>query len=452
MAAERPVNFLSGSPLNRLSWMRDSAIYLDTLAASSKARWVVFQAGSPLTAYRSSKNTLVKFSTADVRPFIGEAPLFGQGQVQGERSVEKVSVLESARFFGARVVFLGVQESGPNDFGKIEDAEAAANALNGDPYFSVDLSDEEQSAVDALVEKAQAAHEDAKVAFAEPRSAIRGMSSEDAAAFAVGRSMLDWNSRNRFCSACGQPTHSLWGGWKLACSSLVPWANNGDRKPCPTSKGLHNVNHPRTDAAIIVAITSDANDKILLGHNKKFPGNFYSTLAGFLEPGESFEDCVKREILEEAGVHVYNVRYHSAQPWPYPSSIMVGFVATADVNEPIRTDLDNELADARWYTREQVLSVLNHADGTNISRREYKRIDDNINGQSNVVNKNGPPPTEGAGAQAASTQEASAASAGPDPEKADEPLFRVPPLTTIAGVLISDWAHGRFPASPNANL
>lgn len=215
--------------------MRDSAVYLDTLAASPKARWVVFQAGSPLTAYQSSKSTLVSFSTADVRPFIGEAPLFGQGQVKGERTTEKAPVLESARFFGARIVFIGVQESGPNDFGRIEDAEAAANALNGEPCFSVDVSDEEQSAVDALVEKARAAHEGASVSFAEPRSAIRGMTSEDAATFAVGRSMLDWNTRNRFCSACGQPTHSVWGGWKRACSTLVPWADNGDRKPCPTS-------------------------------------------------------------------------------------------------------------------------------------------------------------------------------------------------------------------------
>lgn len=129
---------------------------------------------------------------------------------------------------------------------------------------------------------------------------------------------------------------------------------------------------------------------------------------------------------------------------------MVGFVCNADVNEPIRTDLDNELADARWYTREEVLSVLNHADGSNISRREYKRIEETINGQSNVASKDGPPPTDAA--QAAKVQEASAASAGPDPVKTDEPLFRVPPLTTIAGVLISDWAHGRLPASPSANL
>lgn len=215
--------------------MRDSAVYLDTLAASPKARWVVFQAGQPLTAFQSSKNTLVTFSTTDVRPFIGKAPLFGQGNVQGERSTVNIPVLESARFFGARVVFLGVQESGPNDFGRIEDAEAAANALHGEPYFSVDVSDEDQSAVDSLLEKAQATHEGANVSFAEPRSALRGLSKEDAAAFAVGRSMLDWNTRNRYCSACGSPTHSVWGGWKRACSSLVPWADNGDRKPCPTA-------------------------------------------------------------------------------------------------------------------------------------------------------------------------------------------------------------------------
>lgn len=132
---------------------------------------------------------------------------------------------------------------------------------------------------------------------------------------------------------------------------------------------------------------------------------------------------------------------------------MVGFVANADPSEAIRTDLDNELADARWYTRKQVLSVLAHPDGSNLSRREYKRIENSINGQSNVAKKDAPSPAEGAGPQAAKVQEATAASSGPDPEKsADEPLFRVPPLTTIAGVLISDWAHGRFPASPNANL
>ncbi|KAG1798332.1 NUDIX hydrolase domain-like protein [Suillus subaureus] len=87
----------------------------------------------------------------------------------------------------------------------------------------------------------------------------------------------------------------------------------------------------------------ESGEKVLLGRNKKFPGKFYSALAGFIEPGESFEDAVKREMWEEAGVKVWNVRYHSGQPWPYPANLMVGYYATADSSAPIRTDLDNEL-------------------------------------------------------------------------------------------------------------
>ncbi|KAG9101037.1 nucleolar DEAD-box protein required for synthesis of 60S ribosomal subunit [Ceratobasidium sp. 370] len=167
---------------------------------------------------------------------------------------------------------------------------------------------------------------------------------------------------------------------------------------------------------------------------------FYSTLAGFLEPGESFEDAVKREIWEESGVRVHAVRYHSGQPWPYPANLMIGCYATANSSQPIRTDLDNELEgrhwlfrsralgltnvcraslDARWFTREEVLAVLAHPEGTNIRRREYKNFDE---------------------AQDRSTK---AAAAGTEAQaSSDLPAFRVPPKSAIAGVLISQWARG----------
>ncbi|KDN50205.1 hypothetical protein RSAG8_01541, partial [Rhizoctonia solani AG-8 WAC10335] len=201
------------------------------------------------------------------------------------------------------------------------------------------------------------------------------------------------------------------------------------KPPCPSSSGLHNYMHPRTDAVVITAVLDETGDRILLGRNKKFPSAFYSTLAGWLEPGESFEDAVKREIWEESHVKVHEVRYHSGQPWPYPANLMIGCYASADSSQTIRTDLDNELEDAKWFTREEVLSVLAHPDGTNIRRREYKNFDE---------------------AQDHSTK--AAAAAGPiDPQPPnDQPSIRVPPKSAIAGVLISQWAKGEVPGlSPN---
>ncbi|KAG8734144.1 NADH pyrophosphatase [Ceratobasidium sp. 423] len=182
---------------------------------------------------------------------------------------------------------------------------------------------------------------------------------------------------------------------------------------------------------VITAVLDETGDRILLGRNKKFPSAFYSTLAGFLEPGESFEDAVKREIWEESGVRVHAVRYHSGQPWPYPANLMIGCYASADSSQTIRTDLDNELEDARWFTREEVLSVLAHPDGTNIRRREYKNFDE---------------------AQDQSTKSVTAAGPiDPQPPK-DQPSFRVPPQSAIAGVLISQWAKGEVPGlSSNYN-
>ncbi|KAG9126797.1 nucleolar DEAD-box protein required for synthesis of 60S ribosomal subunit [Ceratobasidium sp. 392] len=144
----------------------------------------------------------------------------------------------------------------------------------------------------------------------------------------------------------------------------------------------------------------------------------WTPFAGFLEPGESFEDAVKREIWEESGVRVHAVRYHSGQPWPYPANLMIGCYATADSSQPIRTDLDNELEDARWFTREEVLAVLDHPEGTNIRRREYKNFDE------------------------AQDQSTKAAAAESDPQASSGiPAFRVPPKSAIAGVLISQWAR-----------
>lgn len=141
-------------------------------------------------------------------------------------------------------------------------------------------------------------------------------------------------------------------------------------------------------------ISLDGN-KILLGRQKAWPKGMYSCLAGFLEPGESFEEAVRREVYEESGVVVNEVMYHSSQPWPYPANLMVGCFGRADENQTIRLDLDNELegesrflssrelpkanifipTDARWFTRDDLLKILADPNGTVINRTEQTYFD-----------------------------------------------------------------------------
>jgi NAD+ diphosphatase len=168
-----------------------------------------------------------------------------------------------------------------------------------------------------------------------------------------------------------------------------------------------------------------------------------------MEPGESFEDAVRREMWEEAGVSVRNVRYHSTQPWPMPANLMVGFYCTADASQPLRLDLDNELegacaacaerrvltaaADAQWVTREEVLKILAHPRGTDLSRRPDPAAQ--AGGAAALAHSD--PQTQ---KQSPQGQPAAAAAAGAG---ADDPPYSVPPRTAIAGVLIAEWAEGK---------
>lgn len=438
--SETYVNFLGGSPLNRLSWLRTSATFLNAIAISPSTRWIAFRRGDPLI----SGPALARLTTDEIRPLIGSEPFFGQGQNAGELVEEGISIVETARFRGPPIVFLGLDEHQqkaealPSSEFSGNDPQVTAQNFNGTPYFTIDLTNVPEGQVDDLLR-------DRQFTFSEPRAAMQKMNMDEAGLFAVARSMVDWNARNKFCPSCAAPVYSLWAGWKLSCSSLTPWADNTGKEPCPTAKGLHNFAHPRTDPVVIMVVTNEANDRILLGRNKKFPGSFYSALAGFIEPGESFEDAVKRELWEEAGVRVWNVKYHSTQPWPFPANLMVGFFATADPAQPIRTDLDNELEDARWYTREEVIAVLEHAQGTNFTRRDWRQVAEVQEGKPDTATSGSDPL---AGDAAAAANKAQSAANLPVKKEHDAPAFRVPPTTAIAGVLISHWAYEKPPPPP----
>ncbi len=171
----------------------------------------------------------------------------------------------------------------------------------------------------------------------EPRDlrAIAGeLPPQEAGLLAYARAMLHWRDRNRFCGRCGAVMRSLQAGHVQQCSNPT----------CAIQV------FPRIDPAIIVLVTD--GERALLGRQASWPPGRYSTIAGFVEPGESLEDAVAREVLEETGVQIDSVEYHSSQPWPFPSSLMLGFVAHARAQE-IHL-IDAELEDARWLTRQQI--------------------------------------------------------------------------------------------------
>lgn len=156
----------------------------------------------------------------------------------------------------------------------------------------------------------------------------------EASLLAYARAITYWHHRNRFCGDCGSPARSAEGGHMRVC----------------TNERCGQQRFPRTDPAIIVLVAS--GNQCLLGRQAVWPPSMYSTLAGFVEPGESLESAVIREVGEETGIKIGEVRYHSSQPWPFPCSLMLGFTAPASSRD-IRL-ADNELEDARWFSREDI--------------------------------------------------------------------------------------------------
>jgi len=168
------------------------------------------------------------------------------------------------------------------------------------------------------------------------------LSADEAGLFAYAKGLSHWQRETRHCARCGAALQLVAAGHRAQCTN-------------PNCGRLH---FPRTDAAVIMLVEHDG--ACLLGRQMGWPPGRYSTLAGFVEPGESLEDAVRREVAEEAGVIVDEVHYHSSQPWPMPASLMVGFIATA-VSRQI-TMRDHELEDARWFTPQQIADGL--ADGS----------------------------------------------------------------------------------------
>jgi NAD+ diphosphatase len=178
----------------------------------------------------------------------------------------------------------------------------------------------------------------ASARFTTLRSAVPRLGHAQSGLLAYARALVHWHETHRFCGRCGAPTAADRAGHLRRCT----------RRVCD-----HFI-FPRIDPAVIVLV--EHGDRCLLGRQPQWEAGRYSTIAGFVEPGEALEDAVRRELLEETGVDVGQITYHSSQPWPFPASIMLGFLATAKTTD-IRLH-DAELEDARWFSREDMRRQL----------------------------------------------------------------------------------------------
>ena len=192
-------------------------------------------------------------------------------------------------------------------------------------HFAIDISSMEAHEVNELRTDGE---------FVDLRSVGAVLDRTEASILAYAKGIMHWHSRHLFCGVCGSPTESQDAGHLRKCLNQNCSAGH----------------FPRTDPAVIMLVQKD--DRALLGRKAEWMPGMYSTLAGFVEPGESLEQAVAREVMEESGVEITNIRYHSSQPWPFPSSLMLGFFADAVTEKLI--PWDDELEDLQWFTRQDL--------------------------------------------------------------------------------------------------
>lgn len=199
----------------------------------------------------------------------------------------------------------------------------------GHHYFALNMEREIDLPQEVIEERAD---------FLSLRSAAMQLDPGEAALASQAKAMIHWHRAHQFCGWCGHPTHGEESGYVRRCTNLE----------------CGKLHFPRIDPAIIVLVTYE--NQGLLGRQPTWPDTMYSNIAGFVEPGESLETAVGREVWEETGVRIRRVTYHSSQPWPFPRSLMIGFHAEA-TSKAISLN-DGELEDARWLTREEIQAGL----------------------------------------------------------------------------------------------
>ncbi|KAK4249897.1 NUDIX hydrolase domain-like protein [Corynascus novoguineensis] len=351
-------NYFSGSPLNRLSFLRADVAFLRSAFSHPRARFLLLRDLAPLVQ-ADDPARLAFAAHTDVAPLTGADPF----ALTEEEMLARYDSSEEQ----VTIVFLGVDEKGALPRSEAETGESGEEfgyrGFKGSPYFAVDVTPTGQKAaaaeelIKSMAEKGFAFHDNS------PR--MMGLIAGQAAIYGQARALVDWNRRTPFCAQCGQPTLSVQAGTKRVCPPTDRAGTSTgeaarERRPCATRGRVSNHSFPRTDPTAIMAIVSADGTRVLLGRQRRYPPYWYSTLAGFQEPGESIEEAVRREVWEESGVRVGRVVVHSSQPWPFPASLMIGAIGQALPGEGERIYLghDAELEDAKWFPIEEVRQAL----------------------------------------------------------------------------------------------
>ncbi|WP_420569335.1 NAD(+) diphosphatase [Thalassovita sp.] len=282
-----------GSGLNRAAELRGATDKLAAVRAAAGASSIVLWRGKPLAVWDFDRN-------ADLARLPMDHPILAEAKQPP--------------------IFLGLEG---------DDAVFAHDISGWDP------GDVDQAQLNSFLDRSEQHHPSVpeNVLFSELRGIMTRLTARDAELAATARSLFSWHRSHRFCAMCGAESEMAMAGWQRDCSSC----------------GGHHF--PRTDPVVIMLITH-GND-VLMGRSPGWPEGMYSLLAGFVEPGETLEAAVRREVFEESGVTVGPVGYLASQPWAFPSSLMFGCMGTA-TSRDIKID-PNEIEDARWFSREEIM-------------------------------------------------------------------------------------------------
>ena len=278
-----------------------------------------------------------------IQPFYASSAINRHGHYRNDKNLLKNMIIEKNTkfipFYNGKNLFTEINKNiTPVIFNKIELDDFFPNAMddtiflgvaNTLNYIGVDLSSPNQKFESWLKKN--------NIIIDDLRKYGPVLDDIEASFLALSNGMFFWHNTHKFCGSCGSQNFSTEGGFVMKCS------NN----KCSKS------HFPRTDPAIITLISFQ--DKVLLGRSPRFPDSMYSTLAGFVEPGESLEQALEREVFEEVGIKVKNIKYFNSQPWPFPASLMLGFFAEA-VNDQMTIDYD-EIEDAHWFSINELKSL-----------------------------------------------------------------------------------------------
>ncbi|XP_028269835.1 NAD-capped RNA hydrolase NUDT12 isoform X1 [Parambassis ranga] len=305
-------NYFSCEPLDRLSAKRTDKVWLEDRQSAPDTVYLLFSSLSPMVSSSQEEDGGAAAETKLCR-FTYEAV---------KDLIQKPSAV---------LIFLGVERR--------KNRSSSSSSQEPPAWFAISSDEDAAELLKRCREKS--------CSFPKtPNRDLLNLNEEDAGVVAQARSVLAWHSRYSFCPTCGSSTRLEEGGHKRSCL-------NSD---CSSLRGVHNTCYPRVDPVVIMLVIHPDGNHCLLGRKKIFPAGMFSCLAGFVEPGETMEEAVRREVEEESGVKVGPVQYVSCQPWPMPSNLMIGCLAVA-ISTDIKVD-ENEIEEARWFPRQQVIDSL----------------------------------------------------------------------------------------------